>query len=323
MRKGTKLCLLVATSLLVLGALVFVITMTANGWDFKKLNTSKVRTSTYEIGEAFTGISVDVDTADVILLPSDDGKSRVVCTEEERLSYSVFVQDGTLKVNLTDERKWYDHIQPFDFSSHKITVYLPQGEYESLVVSGDTGDVEIPSDFNFTDVELRLSTGDVKYCASAREDVKIRTSTGSITVENVSVGSLDLVASTGNVRATGIRSAGNVAVRLSTGDAVLVGVRCKNLFTEASTGNLSMTDVIASERFEIERSTGDIQFEACDAAEIKIETDTGEVEGSLLSEKTFFVETDTGSVDVPRTVGAGRCEISTDTGDVRITIHNQ
>ena len=57
------------------------------------------------------------------------------------------------------------------------------------------------------------------------------------------------------------------------------------------------------------------------AAEILIKTDTGDVKGSLLSEKVFVVQTDTGSIDVPKTVSGGRCEITTDTGDIKISLH--
>ena len=49
-------------------------------------------------------------------------------------------------------------------------------------------------------------------------------------------------------------------------------------------------------------------------------TDTGDVRGSLLSEKVFIVNTDTGRKEVPDTITGGRCEITTDTGDVKITI---
>ena len=33
-----------------------------------------------------------------------------------------------------------------------------------------------------------------------------------------------------------------------------------------------------------------------------------------------FTKTDTGRVDVPKTVEGGRCEITTDTGDIKITV---
>ena len=77
---------------------------------------------------------------------------------------------------------------------------------------------------------------------------------------------------------------------------------------------------MATGRFEIKRSTGKVIFEDCDAAEIFIKTSTGKVKGSLLSEKIFIIETNTGRVDVPKTLTGGRCEISTDTGNIFVEI---
>lgn len=323
MRKGTKIWLIVAASLFVFGALVFVGAMTAHGWNFMNLSTVKVSTNTYEIEEAFANISVDTDTADVVFALSEDGRSRVTCDEEKKLYYSVSVQDGTLRIDRVDERRWYDSLRIFDFHSKKITVYLPQSEYAALSVKGSTGNVDVPSGLKFTTVDIRMSTGKVNCSASATELIRIKTSTGDVTVDGISAGALDLIASTGDVKVKNVSCAGNVAIHLSTGDTTLTGVRCKNLITEGDTGKLTMTDVIAAERFEIERETGDVRFEACDAAELDIETDTGDVKGSLLTEKVFFVETDTGEIEVPRTMSGGRCEISTDTGDVKISIYNQ
>lgn len=46
------------------------------------------------------------------------------------------------------------------------------------------------------------------------------------------------------------------------------------------------------------------------------------MKGSLLSDKVFLMQTDTGEVDVPKTVTGGKCEIITDTGDIRIDVTN-
>ena len=81
-----------------------------------------------------------------------------------------------------------------------------------------------------------------------------------------------------------------------------------------------MEDVIATQSFDIERDTGGVTFTFCDAEQITVETDTGNVKGSLLSDKVFTVDTDTGRVNVPQTQTGGRCEISTDTGNIIIEI---
>lgn len=63
-----------------------------------------------------------------------------------------------------------------------------------------------------------------------------------------------------------------------------------------------------------------MEFNHCDAETICVNTDTGSVTGTLLTDKVFIIETDTGSVDVPKSITGGRCEITTDTGNIRITI---
>ena len=71
---------------------------------------------------------------------------------------------------------------------------------------------------------------------------------------------------------------------------------------------------------DLDRDTGDIDLEDCDADEIFIVTDTGDVKGTLLSEKVFITKTDTGDVNVPNSISGGRCEITTDTGDINISL---
>ena len=63
-----------------------------------------------------------------------------------------------------------------------------------------------------------------------------------------------------------------------------------------------------------------MEFNHCDAETIYVNTDTGSVTATLLTDKMFIIETDTGSVDVPKSITGGRCEITTDTGNIRITI---
>ena len=72
--------------------------------------------------------------------------------------------------------------------------------------------------------------------------------------------------------------------------------------------------------FSIKNITGDIIFENSDAAQIFVKTDTGNVMGSLVSEKVFITETKTGDVKVPQTTTGGKCEITTNTGNIAIDI---
>ena len=288
-------------------------------WDFSKLSTGKYETNTYEISEEFSNLSMNTDTADIIFALSDDGKCRVECYEEEKAKHSVAVQENTLVIKMIDERTWYDYIG-INFGSPKITVYLPKAEYASLFIKESTGDIEIPKNFKFEGVDISSSTGDVNFFASASKLIKIRTSTGNVCVENTSAGTLDLSASTGRITVSNVICGGDANINVSTGRTNLNNIECKNLTSSGDTGDISLNHVIAAEKFSIKRSTGDVRFDGSDAAEILVETDTGDVTGTFLSEKIFFVETDTGSVDVPESITGGRCEITTDTGDIELDI---
>ena len=323
MKTAAKVWLIVGSALFLAGAVAFVTLMTVLEWDFRKLklSTRTYETRTHVVEEVFEDLSITTDTANICLLPSEDGTTSVVCYEETKGQHKVEVRDGTLFIEIDDTREWYDYVQVgVNFESPWSRVYLPQETYGALTVQGDTCDVESPSDFQVQTADIALSTGDVKYGATTENSLKIKTTTGHIRVEELSARSLDLKASTGHITATGVKVAEEVSVSVSTGKVNLSDLTCKSLTSTGNTGDLTMKNVIAEGKMLLTRSTGDVKWEACDAAEISVTTDTGDVTGSLLSEKIFYTKTDTGDVEVPRSTTGGICEITTDTGDIRVSI---
>ncbi len=319
MTKKTKIWLIIAVSLVLVGCVIFTGVMSVLKWDFRKLSTVKYQTNLYEITEVFEDISIKTNTADIIFVLSDDGKCRVGCYEDQKTKHSVTVQENTLNVEITNEKSWYDYIG-INIGTPKIMVYLPETEYASLVIKTSTGDIEIPKDFKFQNIDISLSTGDVDFYASASELIKIKASTGDISLDDMSAGSLDLSVSTGEVTVKGVNCDSDLTVKVSTGKAYLTDVNCNRVLSSGSTGDIHLKNVIAKEKFSIKRSTGDVKFNGCDAGEIFVETDTGDVLGSLLSEKVFITKISTGKIDVPNTVTGGKCEIKTDTGDIKIIL---
>ena len=110
MKKSTKAWLITAGSLVLLGCIIFVCTMSVLKWDFQKLSTVKYETNTYDVTDAFNDISLTTDTADIIFALSDDGKCRVECYEEENAKHSVTVENNELVVKINEQKSWYDYI---------------------------------------------------------------------------------------------------------------------------------------------------------------------------------------------------------------------
>jgi DUF4097 and DUF4098 domain-containing protein YvlB len=330
--------LIIAGAIALIGALIFIIPLAINGWDFSKVIKTKVETITHDVDEAYTGIRIASDTADIILEATDGGGTAVITLDSKLMYHEVKVVDGTLTIEIKDERKWYQTL--FNFSSTSITVKLPMGEYEALVITEDTGDITIAEGIAFSSSDLKLSTGDVYYKANTSGDVCIEMSTGDITVENATVGSLKLKATTGDVKITNVTSEGGATVNLSTGNITVESSSLGSFATTATTGDLTVSGGEVKGDISIIRSTGDtaltnlraatltlisdtgdVTFDNFDTTgNITVTTDTGDVKGTLGSEKIFIPRSDTGKIETPETTTGSVCKITTDTGDIIISI---
>ena len=320
MRVKTKVWIMFGVFFALLGLVLFSAGMSLNGWDFTKLTTEKYETNTYEIKENFKDVSIHTDTADVSFVLTEEEVCKVVCHEPVKEKHAVAVQNETLSVTATDTRKWFNKITFVSFDSPCLKIYLPKTVYEKLVIELSTGDVQLPRDFSFQDIEIGTSTGDIECAASAEKAVRLCASTGDINLDGTKAGSIELSVSTGRIKVRNVVCEGEMQIDVSTGKTELTSVCCKEFTSVGTTGDISFVHTIVDDKLSVERSTGDVLFDRSDAGEIFIETSTGDVEGSLLSEKVFFTESDTGNIHVPKAMAGGKCEIKTDTGNIEIEI---
>jgi DUF4097 and DUF4098 domain-containing protein YvlB len=258
-----------------------------------------LETKEYEINDKFSDIEIITDTADIEFILSENLNTSVVCDEQKNINHSVRVKDNTLLIKVDDNRKWYEYIN-INFGKTKITIYLPKNEYGELFIESDTGNINIPNNFNFNSIDIIEDTGNIKNYASVNDNIKIKTSTGNVHVENINANIIDLSASTGNIK--------------------IVNAKCVNLLSKVDTGNVLLKNVVATEKFIIETDTGDVKFVASDASDVFVKTETGNGTGNLLTHKVIFAESDTGKIDVPKIIADEKCELTTDAGDIKITI---
>ncbi len=314
-----KALIIVAIVLVIVGAAVFVCAFAAAGYDVTKLGTVKTETNTYTTEESFTKIEITTKETDIAFKPAEDGKFSLVCVEQEKMKHSLAVEDGTLKVSVTDERNWVERIGLFG-KSLKMTAFLPSATYEKLAVDVGTGDVVIPADFTFETLVVSASTGDVNTRAKVLDEMKLVASTGNVVIEQTTAGKTEISLSTGDVTINSFACVGDVKIKVSTGNVRMNDVVCASLSTEGSTGDVYLKNVVAATSLYIHRSTGDVKFDMSDAAEITVETSTGDVTGTFRTDKIFTAKASTGTVKVPVSTVGGKCEIKTSTGDIEITV---
>lgn len=317
MKKGV---VIVAVVLIATGLALAAGAFAALGFDFLSLDFAEYETNTYTIDEAVTRIEFQSGEADLFLRPATDGVCSVVCYEPEGARHAVYAKDGTLRIVAEDSRPVWD-TQLFSFKTPSVVVYLPETAYEALTVEGDTGSVSIPDEFSFGDVSVAVDTGDVTCGASTVDRIAIRTSTGGIVVSHVHAGAIELSVSTGRVLLEAVDCSETISIRVGTGKTELSDVSCRDFYTIGSSGKITLKNTVASASFYIERGTGDVRFNNCDAGQITVKTSTGKVTGTLRSEKVFTAKTSTGKVSVPESTAGGRCDITTSTGNITISIY--
>lgn len=280
MRTGKKNAILIAVILIVVGLFISFGGLLAMNFDFNKMNTLNFETNTYSVDEGFSHIYVEGAECDVRFRLSEDDSCRVVCNESDKIFHSVEVKDNILKIERTDNRKWYERMGIY-WGRMEIVVYLPQTEYESLYVLSVSGNIDIPNEFSFAEAEIRNTSGDVKFSAAVKNDLSVKTVSGNIELANI---------------------------------------ECQNATAASTSGEIVFSKVIAQENMHIESVSGDVDLLKCDADSLWIKTTSGDVSGTLLTEKKFITDTVSGDIDVPKSTFGGKCEIKTTSGDIEFTV---
>lgn len=279
MAKKTKVWLILAVSFLLAGGILFTGVMMALDWDFAKLSTTEFTLAEYEVSELYKNIHIDTETSDVVIIPSDVRKTTVTCFEQENMKHLVAVVDGTLTIKLEDTRAFHHHIA-INFRKPQIKVYIPRGEYGNLSIEATTGNVLIQNGFSFENIDVSLTTGDIRCNAYAKKGIKLKTTTGDIRMEDV--------------------RAWNAELRLTT-------------------GNVYMLNVVLSGNVLVYGTTGIIRLDDCDAKDIYIKLTTGDVFCRFLSYKAVDAHTSTGKMDYLLGVTGDPCYITTTTGDIIVS----
>lgn len=243
-----KKWLIFGTLLIVLGLAVFGAAMTAYGWDFTKLstveyetNTVEYETNTYEFSEEFTCLSLDADVADVSILPAADGVCRVACYEERKMKHSVAVEDGTLVIRAADQREWFDRVGIFT-GFPEITVWLPEGMAAEQM-------------------EIKVTTGDIHMETVSTDAVNISTTTGDVVLTGVlAEHELNIRGTTGDVRFDGC-DAPKITVRASTGSVKGSLLTGKEFNAQTTTGSVKVPADAPGGTCEVTTTTGSIKLE--------------------------------------------------------------
>ena len=321
MKKGKKTAIIVALILVVLGILISAGAIAMLNFNFEKMNTLTYVTQTHFVDEDFSSISVNGAECNVKIIPAEDGKCKIVCTEGESdtIYHTISVSEGNLKIERHDNRNWYEHFGIY-FGSMEVAVYLPKSEYESLTVKTASGKIEIPDTFSFKNAKAESASGNILFCAKVENTLSAEAVSGKIHIENTDPEVLNAKSTSGNITIENVNVNSGLNVNAVSGRLTFSNIRCKELTAKTTSGDTVFENVIANGMLYANSTSGRVVFDGCDAESLYIKTTSGSVKGTLLSEKIFITSTSSGSIDVPRSASGGECEITTVSGNIEFKI---
>lgn len=342
MKKCVKITCTVAVSCILLGLLIVLGASLKIGFDYKSLNTVTLETKTYTAEEPFQNIDIESIWSNVYFAFAEDGQCRVECTETARQTCAVSVQNNTLTVKQKDSRLWYENFGFFwgttDETEMKITVYLPDKNYQKLQINTQSGAAFVDEEFTFNTADIATMSGNIRFLGSANETLTVHSNSGLIRVEKVNVKVLEAGNMSGNIIFSSVQAQEDMTLNSNSGILNLEDVQAKsfsagtmsgnilfrtvrvqeNMTLNSNSGILNLEDVLAK-TFSAETMSGNVLFKNSDADKLEIHTGSGSVRGNLLSKKNFDVSTSSGTVDVPYSdSNAGLCSVTTTSGNVSL-----
>ncbi len=340
MKATKKKAIITAMILTAAGAAVSLSAFAMAGFDPENLNTADIVTQCLEIKDEFHSVNINCPGYDVRFVPSENGECGVVYTGSDKLTLNAAVRDGMLNIGFTDNRSWYDHIGVFMFGDTGLTVSIPQGEYEELIVETSSGGIDVSGAFSLDRVDIRSSSGSVSVrditarnidilshsgevsCADIRAEdmLQAKTSSGNIELIGIKCKSAAAAAKSGRVTLSEIEAEDSVEVESSSGRISVSGLDAQNMDIISESGRVECTAALAKTSISVRTSSGGVIFDGCDAGELSVETASGDVSGTLLTEKIFFTETNSGNVDVPFFTEGGVCRVKTSSGDINLSV---
>ncbi len=333
--KVWKIILIVSVALVVVGLGLLVGAYAAGG----SFEIKEVTAKTYYAEEDFQKIAINTSGQCVLIKKSDTGKCYVVCDESERLHFAAGIENGVLKVEEHDERRWYDHVGIFT-RIMQVVVYLPEGAYEELRVTTSGGSIScLEKGISFASAYITASSGKIEWNMDVSDTMWVEKASGALEMENCSPNTLSVQSSSGSNRLTdcspktmSVKSSSGsthlsgcspdtLQIRSSSGSVTVTDSRGGSVVAECTSGSVKLTSVVMREKIEIKSASGSIKLEKCDAPAVNLSANSGSIRATLLTGKVFDAHSESGHVDCPSSdPNGGSCVVTTNSGSIDIEI---
>lgn len=265
-------------------------------------------------------ISVSVNSGNISVLPSTDGRSKLVC-ENVRRSNLKIESDKRLKITYSAPKESRS-LPKFDFkldnndinigsinrfqekTQAHLTLYLPQEQLEKLKIHTDLGDLTVTS-VNSDALNLDSSCGNIKLSGSSAKSFVLTNDLGETNVENCNFDEAEITANCGEVNFSETECTGRLTVEENLGDIKASDCTFGSVSINNDCGDINFTNTVIKSDSDMTDDLGDIDLElvgsdyavngSTDLGDVKI---NGEEKSTSEGRITLTLKCSAGDIDV-------------------------
>lgn len=315
MKRNTKIVLISACALIVLGTAICACAFAAVDFDIHMLSTPEDSTREWHLEAVPSGeierIRVNALADNIRVRRSGTDEIIVTYYTSQYGGYELENENGelTLEYAALKDRKWYEYLT-VDFSgSHSdknsIEIDIPADYDGEVWIEAATGSVELVNlKLNGT-LSSKSTTGSMTLCDVQAVSVEASVTTGEVELETVvTSGDISVSFKAGGARLENVISEGEVTARGTTGDIDMYIVEAESITAECTTGSINGYSVCSGST-ALKATTGDININMRGSAEdYTVSTDVtagdAEVDDAIRAngEKRVTAATATGSIHI-------------------------
>lgn len=336
MKHSTKIAIIVASALVVLGMILFGIAAAVSGgllfkgidaWQ-EHLPESSYQQMTYSVlASKVQEIDIQAASDDIRIIPGTGQDIVIRYYDKTNTTYSVDLSSNG-KLRFQQELRngihnWFHW--GFQAFSYDVTVEIPTSYLGGLTINTASSVIEL-SELRLQSCEINTASGDI-YAEdiTTSGDFRIQTASGEIYLTLLScAGRLDLATTSGDILVRRSEAAQGCQLYTVSGEVGLRGLTANaNIRLQSTSGDHSLEDISTPGLLQLDSVSGEVWLHNLDAQQIQIATTSGDINGSLVGAITdYTIQTDTvsGNVNLPNglTLGERQLSVRSTSGDIYI-----
>ncbi|MEN1968062.1 DUF4097 family beta strand repeat-containing protein [Lentibacillus sp. N15] len=205
-----------------LGGILLIVGLAGMFFTYSSAFETDPITKEKSVDGKFTSLDVQTDDATVKIVPTDENTSKVLLEGKQykhrNHTFSVDIDNKTLVVKLNDQQSKLFNIDFFS-PSITLTVYVPQQQYESLLVSSNNGKINV-NHLQAREIHVATSNGRLQLSDLTGSALTAETDNGRIHGEQLQMDKVDMQSDNGRVELQQVTGS-SVKARTSNGKLIL------------------------------------------------------------------------------------------------------